>query len=113
MSDPRFDRDELNRPVDGDFDRARGSNAMWGWIAGIVFLVIVMALVFGPGSTGDNQTALNDRPAANSMTTGSGASSPARPSAPAAPSGIGTNPATPSPSATPAPTPAPATPPAQ
>jgi hypothetical protein len=101
MSDPRFDRDELNRPVDGDFDRSRSSNAMWGWIAGIVFLVIVMALVFGPASTGDNQSAMNDRPAANSMTTGAGAPNSVTPntqiSRPApAPSGIGTNPATPS-----------------
>ncbi len=97
MSDPRFDRDDLNRPVDGDFDRSRSSNAMWGWIAGVVFLVVVMALIFGPGSTGENQSALNDRPAANSLTTGSGGV-PTTPNAQVsrpAPSGLGTTPTNP------------------
>ncbi len=75
MSDPRdfrsdpLHRDDLNRPMPAeDYGNARSSNAMWGWIAGIVFVVVVMALIFSPGFTGDSQTALNNEPAANSVT---------------------------------------------
>lgn len=51
---------------------SRSSNAMWGWIAGAVFLVLVLAVIFGLGGS-DNQTATNtgSPPAA---TTGTGAS---------------------------------------
>jgi hypothetical protein len=70
MSDPRdFDqRPGLNGlpERDLDYDRTRSSNAMWGWIAGAVFLVIVFALVFAPGrGDNDGQTAAN--PPANSF----------------------------------------------
>jgi len=100
MSDPRdFDR---NR----DFDsRAmdRSSNAMWGWIAGIVFLVVVLALVFGSGREGTRTAGTTMPPASTApSTTGSGSSSPS-------PSRM-TPPATSPAPANPAPTPAPATP---
>lgn len=64
-------------------DDMRSSNSMWGWIAGAVFLVLVLAVIFGLGGN-DSRTATNTSspPAA---TTGSGGSSPAAPARPATP----------------------------
>ena len=72
MTDPRdYDqRPGLEDPEIRDFDaeaRARSNNAMWGWIAGGAFLVIIIALIFGTTGSGDNQSALNERPASNSV----------------------------------------------
>jgi hypothetical protein len=47
--DPLRDRD-LER--DARIDRDYGSNAMWGWIAGAVVLVLMLVFLFG--GTGDN-----------------------------------------------------------
>ena len=96
MSDPRdFDRnrDFDSRAVD------RSSNAMWGWIAGIVFLVVVLALVFGSGREG-TRTAGTSSPSTSSApsTTGSGSSSPSRMNPPAtSPAPARPAPASPSP----------------
>jgi len=81
MSDPRdFERpgyrdpdlDPVHqRPLDpvDPAEPARGSNAMWGWIAGIAIVIILGALIFGPNRSGDDQTALQNNPAANSVIT--------------------------------------------
>jgi hypothetical protein len=45
-----------------------GFNAMWGWIAGAVVLVLVMVFLFG-GSQKTATTDINSSPAAPSMTT--------------------------------------------
>jgi hypothetical protein len=82
MSDPRdFDqRPGLNglpeRDIDGD--SARSTNAMWGWIAGVVFLVIVFALIFAPGS-GDNNSQTASNPPTNSMNIARPTASPMNP----------------------------------
>lgn len=47
--DPLRDSD-LDR--DARIDRNYGSNAMWGWIAGAVVLVLMLVFLFG--GTGDN-----------------------------------------------------------
>lgn len=69
MSDPRdFDQKPgLNGLPERnlDYDSARSNNAMWGWIAGVVFLVIVAALIFAPGRSDNGQTAAN--PPINNM----------------------------------------------
>lgn len=47
--DPLRDRDlDRNARIDSDY----GSNAMWGWIAGAVVLVLLMVFLFG----GSNET---------------------------------------------------------
>jgi hypothetical protein len=68
--DPRLDRDldpTLNRNSDLRTDRA--STGMWGWIAGIAFLVLMLVFLFGSGSentrTSDN---INRSPAAPMIT---------------------------------------------
>jgi hypothetical protein len=78
MSDPRdYDQRPGLRDLDerdmSRFEGARSANAMWGWIAGVVFLVIVLALIFAPGG-GDQTTQQATNPPA--ATTGSGAGSP-------------------------------------
>jgi hypothetical protein len=93
MSDPR----DPNYPYQRHYEdvSARSTNAIWGWIAGLVFLVIILALIFGPNwSNSPNQTAGNP-PA---QTTGS--APPAKPMTPPAAT----------PAAPPASTPAPANP---
>ena len=57
MTDPRdFDRRiDLDRRADID----SGSPTPWGWIAGAVFIVVVLALIFTSGHT--TRTASNDR----------------------------------------------------
>src|SRR5690606_19880054 len=56
-----------------DMDRhsdVRSSNAMWGWIAGAVFLVLVLAVIFGLG--GSDQQSATDTGSPPAATTGSG-----------------------------------------
>jgi hypothetical protein len=57
MSDYRNRDDSLQRATRYDAD-VRSTNAAWGWIAGAVFLVIVLAIVFGIGHT-SNRTGKN------------------------------------------------------
>jgi hypothetical protein len=65
MTDPRYEPRDSTRPGD-----IKSSNAMWGWIAGVVFLALVLVLVFGTGREG-SQTARDGRP---DVTTGAGSS---------------------------------------
>jgi hypothetical protein len=53
--DPLRDRD-LDR--EARIDRDYGSNAMWGWIAGAVVLVLMLVFLFG-GMTDGTNTASN------------------------------------------------------
>jgi len=95
MSDYRNSTDPLRHDMRYDAD-ARSTNAAWGWIAGAVFLVVVLALAFGIGHT-PNQD--NDRVANNMSPPAATRSTPAP-----APSGPG------SPTFAPTPTPAPMNP---
>jgi hypothetical protein len=72
--DPLRDRDlDRNVQMDRGLDRKYGSNAMWGWIAGAVVLVLMLVFLFGGSNTGTN-TASNqstapvvNTPPANNM----------------------------------------------
>jgi hypothetical protein len=58
--DPLRDGDlDRNARIDRDY----GSNAMWGWIAGAVVLVLMLVFLFG--GTNDTNTASNQQPSAN------------------------------------------------
>jgi hypothetical protein len=53
MSDPRdYDRNRM------EMDSRMGAPTPWGWIAGAVFIIVVLALVFTSG--GPNRTASNE-----------------------------------------------------
>ena len=58
MTDPRdFDRRmDMERRI--EMDSRAGTPTPWGWIAGAVFIIVVLALVFSSGNT--NRTATND-----------------------------------------------------
>jgi hypothetical protein len=86
-SDPLY-RDP-NDPMTGNigYEPASRGNTGWGWIAGAVFLVIVLALAFGAGHEPNN----NSRVASNSptppaathpLTLGPQRTNPAAPAAP-------------------------------
>ena len=62
--DPLRDRDFTPRT---DLRRDSGFNAMWGWIAGAVVLVLVLVFLFG--GTQNTTTDINNSPAAPSITT--------------------------------------------
>jgi hypothetical protein len=100
--DPLY-RDSFN-PMTGNvgYEPADRRNAGWGWIAGAVFLVIVLALAFGVGHEPGT------RLASNAATPPSATHQPLGPPAAA-------NPASPpaAPSLTPPPTPAPTPTPSQ
>jgi hypothetical protein len=71
MADPR---DFRNDPLDpagtaGMRDGMRRSHSGVGWIAGAIFLVVVLALIFGLGRTGD-RTAGTDGASPPAATTG-------------------------------------------
>lgn len=91
MSDFRDPNDPLRR--DEVYDpNVRSSNAAWGWIAGIVFLGIIVALAFGVGKSpnhGGTNVANNAPPAASQPGPGSRSFTPApnnpAPAAPANP----------------------------
>lgn len=71
--------------------RASGFNAMWGWIAGAVVLVLVLVFLFG-GAQNTATTDINNSPAAPSITTppaGSTATAPRSTPAPAETTGQG------------------------
>jgi hypothetical protein len=62
MSDPRYSDPRYQPPPFQDSDRARqlgqmeSTNAMWGWIAGGVVVVLMLLFVFGrnPNATSDS-----------------------------------------------------------
>lgn len=77
---------DLNNPMSGNvgYEPATGRNAGWGWIAGAVFLVIVLALAFGVGHAPDSRVASNTMAPATT-----------HPLAPPAATNLGTPPAAP------------------
>src|SRR3954453_8968660 len=53
--DPLRDRDlDRDARIDRNLDRDYGSNAMWGWIAGAVVLVLLLVFLFGGSNEGTN-----------------------------------------------------------
>ena len=49
MTDPRdFDRDYTDRRL--EIDSRMGAPTPWGWIAGAIFIIVVLALVFVGGN---------------------------------------------------------------
>lgn len=87
MSDPRDS--DLRRT---DLEPARGYDSAWGWIAGAVFVLLILVLVFGYGMNTDTASNGASPPAS---TTGSGATM-SRPTPPAAATPSPTSPSTPS-----------------
>ena len=82
--------DGHRRSVGSDPD-ARATNAMWGWVAAAVFLMVVAAVAFGaghrPGQSG-TQTAFNTPappPAVTHMTPPTFAPAPVTPAPPISP----------------------------
>jgi hypothetical protein len=71
MTDPRMgDYQDPNDPMHraGTPYEARQSNAALGWIAGAVFLVVVLALIFGLGGDGDRTAGTGTPPGATTGT---------------------------------------------
>jgi hypothetical protein len=71
--DPNLRDRDLDRDLDRRIDRDYGSNAMWGWIAGAVVLVLMLVFLFG-GTDETTNTASNqsnapviNTPPANNM----------------------------------------------
>jgi hypothetical protein len=56
-NDPLYRDDQLRR--EASYESARGYNATWGWIAGALFLVIILAVAFSVGRE-PSQTAMNE-----------------------------------------------------
>jgi hypothetical protein len=80
MTDPRdFDgRMDLERRMEMERSMVPASNAMWGWIAGGLFILVVLALVFNSGdATRTASTDVSNPPATT------GVAPPARTTAPA------------------------------
>ncbi|OLB70550.1 MAG: hypothetical protein AUI16_25470 [Alphaproteobacteria bacterium 13_2_20CM_2_64_7] len=51
MTDPRdFDR-RMDMERQAEMERTMGSTSPWGWIAGAVFIVVILALVFAGGDS--------------------------------------------------------------
>src|SRR5262249_61305204 len=49
MTDPRdFDR-RMNMEPQAEMESRIGTTTPWGWIAGVVFIVIILALIFAGG----------------------------------------------------------------
>jgi hypothetical protein len=94
MTDYRDPNDPLRRDTVYD-PNVRSSNAAWGWIAGIVFLGIIVALAFGVGRSNQDSTnvASNNTPPAATRT----APGPANPSFTPAPNNPAPAPAAPAP----------------
>jgi len=92
MSDP-YSRDPLNRDPLDTADRpatrsdVRRSNSGLGWIAGAVFLLAVLALIFGLGRTGDRtaSTSPGSPPATTGTAPAPGGSATAPGGSPTAP----------------------------
>ncbi len=67
------DPDPLRRDVDPRLNRElrpdpSASNTMWGWIAGVVVLVLLMVFLFGSGAENTRTTDINKSPAAPMIT---------------------------------------------
>jgi hypothetical protein len=75
MGDYRDPNDPMHRA--GTPYEPRQSNAALGWIAGAVFLVVVLALIFGLGRDGDRTAETGTTPPA--ATTGAAPPPPATP----------------------------------
>jgi hypothetical protein len=60
MTDQRdFDRNfDMDRRTDMEAGIGSGASTPWGWLAGAIFIIVVLALVFTSGSS--TQTARND-----------------------------------------------------
>lgn len=77
-----------NNPMTGNigYEPAERRSTGWGWIAGAVFLVIVLALAFGAGHESNNSRVASNSPtppaATHPLTVGPTATSPAPPAAP-------------------------------
>jgi hypothetical protein len=80
MSDPR-DSDLYRNDLQTRRDLRSGMSSAWGWIAGAVFILVVLVLVFGYGMNENTASNTTTPPAA---TIGAGTSGPstATPSAP-------------------------------
>jgi hypothetical protein len=53
--DPLRERDlDRNVQIDRSLERDYGSNAMWGWLAGAVVLVLMLVFLFGGSNEGTN-----------------------------------------------------------
>jgi hypothetical protein len=51
MTDPRdFDR-RMDMEREMEMERRMGAPTLWGWIAGAVFIVVILALVFAGGDS--------------------------------------------------------------
>jgi hypothetical protein len=87
MSDYRNPNDPLRSDTPYD-PNVRGTNATWGWIAGAVFLVVVLAIAFGighsPNQSGTN-VANNTPPATQMAPAPNGPANPAYTPAPMSP----------------------------
>ena len=98
MSDYRNPNDPF--PSDMRDPDARTANSAWGWIAGAVFVVIVLAVAFGigrqPNQPGTDTLANNMNPPAANHITPPLAPTPNSPAAPQLAPAPG-NPATPNP----------------
>jgi hypothetical protein len=80
MTDPRdFDRRmDMERRMEMERRMVPTGNAMWGWVAGGVFILVVLALVFNSGE--GTRTAGTD---ASNPTATTGQAPPARTTPPA------------------------------
>jgi hypothetical protein len=82
MSDPR-DRDVYRSDLEHTRRLGSGMNSAWGWIAGGVFVLVVLVLVFGYGMN-ENTASTTTPPMA--ATTGAGSTSSAPSATPSPPS---------------------------
>jgi hypothetical protein len=80
LRDPMLDRD-LNANRRSDY----GSNAMWGWIAGAVVLVLMLVFLFGGTTENTTTSGLSNSPGAPTINTPPAANNAANPPRPMAP----------------------------
>jgi hypothetical protein len=67
--DPLRDRDlDPNAATRSDLRRESGSNAMWGWIAGAIVLVLMLVFLFG-GTQNPTTTDANNAPSQATVNT--------------------------------------------
>jgi hypothetical protein len=89
MADPRGPDyrmpEDRNMPDDRNMPADRSSNAMIGWAAGAVFIVLVLLFIFGVGRDSSRQADTSTP----SATTGQSSAPPARPATPPATTGQG------------------------
>ncbi len=92
MTDPRdFDRRmDMERRMEMERRMVPTSNATWGWIAGGVFILVVLALVFNSGDgTRTASTDVSNPPATTGTAPPARTTPPAMAPAPQAPSTTG------------------------